>query len=86
MGTGGASKIRAVFPGLRTTEIADLAALYLQDALREIVEAAEDPGPNWPYRGAQCAVTAQLIPESDNPHDAQAVRVGLFGADAVTRK
>jgi hypothetical protein len=52
---------------------------HYQDALREIVEAAEEPGPNWSYRGAQCTVTAQLIPESDDPHDSQAVRVEIQG-------
>lgn len=52
---------------------------YYQDALRELVENSADPGPNWPFAGAQCEVTARLVPEADNPYDDQAVRVEIDG-------
>ena len=52
---------------------------YYQDALRDIVENSGDPGPNWPYAGAQCEVMARLVPENGNPYDDQAVRVEIGG-------
>jgi hypothetical protein len=52
---------------------------HYQEALREIVEASADPGPNWPFKGAQCEVCASLVPEDDNPYDDQAVRVEIQG-------
>jgi len=52
---------------------------HYQDALREIVESSLDPGPNWPFKGAQCEVAARLVPEDDNPYDPLAVRVEIQG-------
>jgi hypothetical protein len=50
-----------------------------QDILLEIVTASDDPGPDWPYRGAQCRVSAVIVPEDDNADDPLAVRVEIGG-------
>lgn len=52
---------------------------HYQDTLKEIVENSDDPGPNWPFKGAQCKVWAQLVFEDSNPYDPMAVRVDVEG-------
>src|SRR6266704_164229 len=50
---------------------------HYQDALLAIVEASDAPGPEWPDRGAECRVIADIIPMDDNPYDPLAVRVEI---------
>jgi len=50
---------------------------HYQAAIRALAEAHADRGPL--DHGAECAVRAMLVPETDNPYDANAVRVEIDG-------
>lgn len=50
---------------------------HYQAAIRALAEAHPDRGPL--DHGAECAVRAMLVPEMDNPYDANAVRVEVDG-------
>jgi hypothetical protein len=52
---------------------------FYQDAPRAIVDGHPEPGGNYPDSGCECRVQATLVPEGDNPHDANAVRVEIQG-------